>query len=809
MHLSQIENRVYNHIFAITILSGKLIHQRTNIKITVPKLFMLLIILLTAASCNPTKYVPKGELLLNKNNLVFEEVTEPLPPTVTKKAMKPYIKQQPNKKIFGARFHLGLYNLSNIEKEKWPHGWLRRIGEEPVVFDPVAAARSAEQIKSYLWSKGFFKASVIDTVRVEKKEAVVDYNVSPGRPYTIADIRYDIQDSLLYSLVIIDTMNCMIKRGMIYDVDLLQNERQRLERFIRDRGFYAFSTEDIYFRVDSSLMNRQVNVFYVVSRMSSIDNKGRLVYSNHKMYRIRDVYVFPEFDPRMAVTQAGDYNLSIDTTYFRGIYYVAPPGRYLIKPEVISQSVYVTPGVLFTVSSSEQTQSRLADMKNHRLVNVTYVDVGNAGLARPNEGLLDCIIQLTPMQRQSFTIELEGTSTGGSPGGALNLIYQNKSLFRGAELFNLKLKGAYERLKIKEFKNTQEYGVEASLRLPKLLVPFPVNESFIRKHDPKTVLQGGYNWQKVPVYIRTVANVTAGYSWKGNKHTKHNFNPLSFDVVKLPFVNAEFKAMIDTTSYLAYSYRPVMVLGGNYDFIYNDQMVPKSKDYWIIRCGIDLAGNLLRLGYNIANAEKNKNDTTYHLMGQPFAQFVKGEVDASYHYKINEASSIVYRVFVGVGWPYGNSKNAMPFEEQYLGGGANDIRAWTVRTLGPGSYIVSDKSFLNQTADIKLVANAEYRFKLFWILEGAMFIDAGNIWTFRDDPDRPDGQFRFNKFLNDIAVGTGVGLRFDVKFVMLRADVGFKLRDPQSTGETRWRPLSGNYNRKDDMRLVIGIGYPF
>jgi hypothetical protein len=413
------------------------------------------------------------------------------------------------------------------------------------------------------------------------------------------------------------------------------------------------------------------------------------------------------------------------------------------------------------------------------------------------------------MQRQSFTIELEGTSTGGSPGGALNLIYQNKSLFRGAELFNLKLKGAYERLKIEGFKNTQEYGVEANLRLPKLLVPFPVNESLIRKHDPKTVLQGGYNWQKVPVYIRTVANVSAGYSWKGNKHSKHNFNPLSFDVVKLPFVDTEFKAMIDTTSYLAYSYRPVMVLGGNYDFIYNDQMVPKSKDYWIIRCGIDLAGNLLSLGYNIANVEKNKNDTTYHLMGQPFAQFVKGEVDASYHYKINEASSIVYRVFAGVGWPYGNSKNAMPFEEQYLGGGANDIRAWTVRTLGPGSYIVTDKSFLNQTADIKLVANAEYRFKLFWILEGAMFIDAGNIWTFRDDPDRPGGQFRFNKFLDDIAVGTGVGLRFDVKFVMLRADVGFKLRDPQSTGETRWRPLSGNYNRKDDMKLVIGIGYPF
>ena len=225
-----IENIVYNDIFAIIILSGKLTDQRTNIKITVPKLYMLLIIILTAASCNPTKYVPSGDVLLNKNTLIIEGTGEPLPSTVTKSAMKPYIKQQPNKKIFGARFHLGLYNLSDIEKEKWPHGWLRKIGEEPVVFDPVSATRSTEQIQRYLWSKGFFNASVTDTVRTEKDEAIVSFKVVPGKPYTIADIRYDIQDSMIYGNVILDTFNCTIERGMIYDVDLLQNERQRLER---------------------------------------------------------------------------------------------------------------------------------------------------------------------------------------------------------------------------------------------------------------------------------------------------------------------------------------------------------------------------------------------------------------------------------------------------------------------------------------------------------------------------------------------------------------------------------------------------
>ena len=795
-------------IFAIIILSGKLTDQRTNIKITVPKLCMLLIIIFTAASCNPTKYVPSGDVLLNKNNLIIEGTDEPLPATVTRGAMKPYIKQQPNKKIFGTRFHLGLYNLSDIEREKWPHGWLRKIGEEPVIFDPVSATRSAEQIKSYLWSKGFFNASVTDTVRTEKDEAIVYFNVVPGKPYTIADIRYEIQDSMLYGLVILDTVNCKIERGMIYDVDLLQNERQRLERFIRDVGFYAFSTEDIYFRVDSSLMNRQVNVYYVVSRKSSLDSQGRLVYTNHNMYRIRDVYVFPEFDPKLTLIDGEKYTQTFDTSYYKGIYYVAPPGRTLIKPEVINQMLYVTPGSLFSLSGSEQTQARLSAMKNHRLVNVTYVDAGKDPDARRNNSLLDCIVQLTPMQRQSFTVELEGTSTGGNLGGAVNFLYQNKSLFHGAEVFNMKLKGAYERVNIEEFKNTYEAGIETSLRLPKLLVPFHVRESIIRNRDPKTILQAGYNRQSVPVYTRTIANVTAGYGWSGNNWTKHSFNPLSFDVVKLPFVDADFQSMVDTTSYLAYSFRPVMVLGGMYDFVFNNQMIQNSKDYWIIRCGFDVAGNLLNLTYKLADAEKAA-DGTYHFLGQPFAQFVKGEIDASYHYKLNEVSNIVYRFFAGVGWPYGNTWKAMPFEEQYFGGGANDIRAWIVRTLGPGSYVLAEDAFINQTADIKLIGNVEYRFKLFWILEGATFIDLGNIWTFRYDEGRPGGQFKFNSFLDDLAVGTGVGLRFDIKFVLLRADFGFKLRDPQDVAGTKWRPLTGDYNFNNDMTMVIGIGYPF
>lgn len=786
-----------------------MIRQKANIKITGAKLVLLTFIIFTTASCNPTKYVPSGDRLLNSNEIAVTSPGVPLPSSVSRSAMKPYIRQQPNKKIFGVRFHLGLYNLSNLEKEKWPHGWLRRIGEEPVILDEVAAERSAQQIQSFLWSKGFFNALVSDTVRNAGDEAKVVYDVIPGKPYTIADIRYDVQDSVLRGQVLIDTTNCLLERGMIYDVDMLRKERQRLERFIRDIGFYTFSTENIFYRIDSSLMRDQVIVWYVVSPRVTLDSRGREKTENHLMYRVRDIHVYPEFDPRTALTGGEGYIGSLDTSYYGGIHFIAPPGRTTVKPEVLAQSIYIAPGSLFSVTNVERTQSHLTDLRNHRLVNVSFIDVQGVTGQRRDEGMLDAVIQLTPMQRQSFTVELEGTNTGGNLGGALNLIYQNKSLLRGAEVFSMKLKGAYETLTedVSGFRNTQQFGIEANLRIPKFMIPFPAKETFIRNRDPRTVLQAGYNYQKLPVFSRSVANISLGYSWNGNRYTKFSVSPLSLNVVKLHYIDPEYQAVIDTMPYFANSLRDVRIVGGRYDFVFNNQMIQKSKDFWNIRLGIDIAGNLLDAVYRTSNAQVS-SDGTYHLFNQPFAQFLKGEVDAAYNFRFNEASSIVYRFFAGVGWPYGNSE-VMPFEEQYFGGGSNDIRAWMVRTLGPGSYVLPESAFINQTADMKLEANIEYRFKLFWILEGATFIDAGNIWTVRDDFDRPGSRFRFGSMLDDIAVGTGLGLRFDLKFVLLRADFGLKLRDPQDREGSKWIPFNRPFNRKNDLTMVIGIGYPF
>ncbi len=250
-----------------------------------------------------------------------------------------------------------------------------------------------------------------------------------------------------------------------------------------------------------------------------------------------------------------------------------------------------------------------------------------------------------------------------------------------------------------------------------------------------------------------------------------------------------------------------MILGGTYSYIFNNQKINKSNDFWFFRINAEASGNMLAMIKNFTGGPKS--DGSYDFLGQPFAQYIRTDIDARYNYRFNQLASIVYRVFAGVGVPYGNSR-AMPFEKQYFSGGANGIRAWQVRSLGPGSSVIPDSvKFLNQTADIKLEANAEYRFKLFWILEGALFLDAGNIWTIKNDPSRPGSQFKFNKFYKDIAVGTGAGLRFDFKFVIGRVDLGMKLRDPALRTPSKWIIFNQPYSFRRDFVVVVGIGYPF
>jgi outer membrane protein assembly factor BamA len=762
----------------------------------------LLSILLYISSCNPTKYVPEGETLLNENQIIINKEG------VKKTDLLPYIKQSPNKRIFGTRFYLGLYNLSDLKKEKWPHNWLRNIGEEPVIFDPYATAKTKEQIKSYVASKGYFDGQVMETIETANRRSNVFYNIDLLPAYTVRNLFYEIADTTIEKLFYFDSVDCVIERGKPYDVDVLQAERSRFERYIKDMGFYGFSGDHIFFRVDSTVGNRQVDIYYGIKNFTKFDAFNKITLVPHSVYRVQNVYIYPDFVPKDALEGGDAYLKSFDTTNYRGYYFITSKEKPEVKFDLIIQSLYVKPGLPFNVTNTEQSQAHLLSLKVFRLVNIYYNDIGKPDIGQRSGMMLDCNIQLTLLSQQSYKVELEGINSAGSLGGALNLIYQHKNLFHGAELFSMKLKGAYEALAQQNGKpgNTQEYGVETSLRLPKFLVPLLEKEKFIKKYNPTTTLLAAFNYQNMPFYTRTMANATFGYNWKAGNYQEHIISPLQFNIVKLPYIDPAFAAQIEASSYLAYSYKDVLILGGSYSYIFNNQKIKKSRDYWFLRINAESSGNILALTKKISGSSKSEG--SYNLFGQPFAQYFKTDLDIRYNLILNDVSSIVYRGFFGIGIPFGNSK-ALPFVKQYFGGGANGIRAWPVRSLGPGSFIAADTTFLNQTADMKLEANAEYRFKLFWILEGAVFLDAGNIWTYKDDISRPGSKFAFNKLFKDIAVGTGAGLRFDFKFVIGRVDLGMKLRDPVFTDGSKWIIMRRPYNFRDDFTMVVAIGYPF
>jgi outer membrane protein assembly factor BamA len=782
-----------------------------RLKILMPAMILCAVII----SCNPTKYVPEDQTLLDRNEVNIK------PEEIKKTELSPYIRQKPNDRIFGARFYLGLYNLSNIEKTKWPHGWLREIGEEPVIFDPNAAAQSADQMKSFIASKGYFDSSVADSVKTEDSKTTVYYNITLLPPYTIRKVYFEITDSIIASYFYFDSVNCLIQPGKTYDVDIMQQEMARFERHVKDQGFYAFSREFITFDVDSTVGNRKVDIYYNIRNNVTLDNFNRVSVIPHKTYRIKNIYIYPDYDPGAALQQGEGYIQRLDTILYNGYYFITSRSeKPVIKYDLILQTLYLRPGLDYSLSNDDRTHAHLMSLKAYRLVNIGYNESSGDDDLPADARNLDCNIMLTLLTPQSYRVELEGTHSSGNIGGAMNLVYQHKNLFHGAELFSVKLRGAYEAFsQTGRLKAIQEYGVETSLRLPQFLIPFIKRSDFIKKYNPSTNILMAYNHQEMPLFTRTLATATFGYNWRA-RYITHIVTPLQLNFVKVPEESLDpvFRRRIES-SFQAFSYRDVLILGGGYSYVFNNQSIQRvraeSDQYVFMRVNFETAGNLNSLIDVLRGSEKS-GDTSFVFLGQPYAQYVKADMDLRYNYRFNAASSVVYRGFIGMGIPYGNSR-AIPFEKQYFGGGANSIRAWQVRSLGPGSYDAyqdasPDTTFLNQTADIKLELNAEYRFKLFWILEGALFVDAGNIWTYNNDPARPGTQFSFREtavtrpFYKDIAIGAGTGLRFDFNFVIGRLDLGMKLKDPRS-GEG-WIIGSRPYKRRD-FALVLGIGYPF
>ncbi|MEN8228993.1 MAG: BamA/TamA family outer membrane protein [Bacteroidota bacterium] len=716
-----------------------------------------------------------------------------------------YVKQKPNKKIIFWKFYLSLYSLSNPEKDNGFHNWLRRIGEAPVIYDEDLRRRSAEQLRLYLQNKGFYNVEVTDTTILKNRMASVHYKVVPNQPYRIRNINYFFQDATLAPMVLADTTSNSFKSGELFDVDALQEERVRIETLLRDSGYYAFNRDYIYYSVDSSFQSHQVDITLDIQNYPTLARNGRTIHVDHPVYKIRDVYLITDYEVMSDEPSADSGSVNRKNTILYDGVNIVYGQKPNIRPGVVTQKNYIIPNALFDASNVQRTYRNLSSLSAFSKVNIRFNE------AEAETPMLDCEVIVVPAVRQAYQIKLEGTNSGGNIGAAANLSYRHRNLFGGSEQFDLSFKGAIETLKenVSDSAFTglnlmQEFGVEARLRIPKFLLPFKT-EQFIRKYNPQTNLRLSYNFQKRPDYIRTLANASFGYDWKGSENLMHKIYPIEASLILTPYKSDEFQDWLDG-KYLFYSYEPHLIIDTRYSMIWSNQKLLKNQNFQDIRLNLETAGNLLYAGYSLLAPDPG--DDNYQLLGVDFAQYLKADIDFRSYTFLYEDVLLVLRGFAGVGYAYLNSA-AMPFEKQYFSGGANSIRAWQVKSLGPGSYNDPDESdYPNQTGDVKLEANMEYRFKLFWKLEAALFLDVGNIWSLSSEDDREGAGFEFNRFYRELAVGTGVGTRFVSSFFVFRLDLGIPLRNPYPLAGANWLP--GNSGVAwNDLTFNLAIGYPF
>ncbi|MCU4154452.1 BamA/TamA family outer membrane protein [Carboxylicivirga sp. A043] len=755
-----------------------------------------------AYGCRSTKYVPDDAYLLNKIEIENEAKD------LSKEELRYYVRQRENVKILGFwRFHLGLYNLSGKNTTKGFNKWLRQIGEEPVLYDELLQQKSKEQLRLYLNNKGYYHTEVSDTMIITgKKKAKVKYLINAGERYSVNKVSYRIDDDSIKGYILKDTINAVLKSGVPFDADLHDKERSRITREMRNNGYYGFRKEFIYFLADSALGNHSVNdsLIVVKDRIQMAGRKDSII--NHHKYKIKDVYFLVGYEPQRALKEGAAYLNSFDSLAYEGCKILY--GENLdFRADVLMNSNYIFPGDTYNQELVEKTQLLLAELQLFRFVNIRFREL-EGEFDEDGKGLLQCFIQLSSSKLQSYTVEVEGTNSSGNLGAAGSFNYKHKNFLRGGEVFDMRfrLAGENQRSRAGEMFQTLEVGGDATLTIPKFLMPFKV-ENFRKRFNPRTNFSISYNYQRRPDYTRTIANSRLGYTWKATPLVTHYLSPIDFSVINVPYIDPDFQAQIEPT-FLKYSYQDHLISSTSYTFIYNEQSLAGSKNYQYFQANLQLAGNILD---GVSSLIKSNQGKDYNeVFGIRYAQYVKADIDWRYHLKVNKINSFAYRLFMGAGYPYGNL-TVLPFEKRYFSGGANSLRAWPVRGLGPGSYEETQLDYYNQTADIKLEANAEYRFKLFWLLEGAFFIDAGNIWTIRPTGDEEidnKGLFNFDTFYKQVAIGVGTGARLDFNYFVFRLDMGVKARDPILPEGQRW-VLGVKPTTWDDITFNFAIGYPF
>lgn len=692
-------------------------------------------------------------------------------PDINPSQLKSYVRQKGNSRWFSAvKIPLGVYAMAGDDSTKWINRTLKSMGEAPVIYDTLQARLSCESLQKALQNKGYLDGQVELFADTKGKKINAIYVLHPGTPYYIRRLNYEIQDSVIARLLQYDQHQ--LRENTQLDVEALNQERSRLTELLQNRGYYRFHKEYINYRIDTLQEQHLADVTLMLRPYRTNNSPDTL----HTRYGIRQI-TYGSGDPQDSVIH--------------------------LRQHVLRENTFIEEGRPYSAEGLQNTYNHFGRLDAVRYTNISFQQ-------DPDSALLDAHIQLQTNKPSTISFQPEGTNTAGDLGAAASLTYQNRNLFRGSETFSVQLRGAYEAIKGLEGYSNQdfiEYSVESRLRFPRFIMPF-LSRDMRRRTIATSEVSLLYDAQNRPEFHRQVLSAGWHYRWKPQRHhDQYQFDLIDLNYVFMPWISDTFKKeYLDNTgnynAILRYNYEDLFIMKTGFGYGYNNGTVA-------VKANIETAGNLLSLGSNVFGAERD-GDGHYRVFNIAYAQYVKGDVEFTQHLLSYYNSQLVFHVGLGIAYPYGNS-TILPFEKRYFSGGANSVRGWSVRSLGPGRYRDKDGNinFITQTGDLKLDLNLEYRAHLFWKFGGALFVDAGNIWTLRDYPDQPGGQFKLERILKDLAVSYGLGLRLNFDYFIIRFDLGMKAVNPAfETDDEEHFPLL-HPRLKRDLAFHFAVGLPF
>ncbi len=757
---------------------------------------------LLLAACAPERFLRSDEYLLDGVAIHTDD------PKISVSQIEGFVRQHPNSRWFSLfKVPLGVYCISGTDSTRRVNRFFRRIGEAPVVYDSLQTERSRANIEAAVRNLGYLKATVGANHKDRHRKRKLAYSIEAGTCYFVDKISKQIDDPQVDSIVSAEEVRSLLRPGMPLDINKLNLERTRITSLLQSQGYYRFSKSYIHFEADTNVYNNLVNLTLKIPLYR--ERQGDSLVA-HPRYHLRNISYLIDTD----LASANSDSMHVDT--MADNYRFVHKRRLSLRPSFLIAKTEMQPDELYSEPDVQTTYSNISQLSAVLGANVGMEPVENS------TDSLDAVVSIMTAKKHALSAALEGTNTAGDFGAAVSLGYQNRNLFRRSALLGLKARGAFEAVKGLEGYSDQnyiEYSLQADLNFPEFMFPF-LNRSFRRSAKAQSIASLMFDSQDRPEFHRRVLTAAWRYRWnRMNQQLQHRVDLIDLDYVFMPWISETFKNeyLIDNgnrNAVLRYNYENLFIMRWGYNFHftsipYTAQNTAYGQNAYSVRLGIETAGNLLYALSKGLSMQHSESRDAYTLFNIAYAQYVKFDFDFAQSFRIDDRNSLALHAALGAAFPYANSK-VLPYEKRYFSGGANSVRGWSVRGLGPGSYSGSDGrvDFIRQTGDLKLDLSAEWRTHLFWKIDGAAFVDAGNIWTFRDYPEQPGGQFRFDTFWKQIAVAYGLGLRLNFSYFILRLDGGMKAINPaHESGRFHYPIIHPKFGR--DFQLHFAVGMPF